>query len=89
MTDPVIGKDGISYERTAILEWLARKPESPMTRVQMTASDIVPNFALRHTIEAFLSKRPKAVGRTAPPPSKCEGWGMRAVLCLFPPHFFL
>ena len=47
MTDPVIGTDGHTYERSAITEWLTTQhPHSPMTRVPMTVGDLKPNFAL-------------------------------------------
>jgi len=47
MNDPVIGKDGYTYERSAIEEWLRSHNESPMTRERMTANDLVPNRILR------------------------------------------
>ncbi len=55
MTDPVIGLDGHTYERSAITEWLRSHAESPMTRVPMTVTDLKPNFALRASIERWLS----------------------------------
>ena len=32
MTDPVVDPEGNSYERTAIEEWLARNPTSPVSQ---------------------------------------------------------
>jgi hypothetical protein len=55
MTDPVIGSDGHTYERTAITEWLSFNPYSPMTRGSMHISSLRPNIALRNTIEAHLA----------------------------------
>ena len=56
MTDPVIGTDGHTYERSAITEWLTTQhTHSPMTRVPMTVGDLKPNFALRASIERWLS----------------------------------
>lgn len=56
MNDPVIGTDGHTYERAAITEWLTtRHTQSPMTRVPMTVGDLKPNFALRASIERWLS----------------------------------
>lgn len=53
MTDPVIGTDGHTYERTAITEWLSTHSESPLTRRPMTLADIKPNFALRTALERW------------------------------------
>ncbi len=50
MTDPVIGSDGHTYERSAITEWLQKQQISPLTRQPMTLADIHPNFALRGAI---------------------------------------
>jgi hypothetical protein len=54
MKDPCIGPDGYTYERTAIEQWLAHNTISPMTRQVMSNNNIIPNIALRHTIEDFL-----------------------------------
>jgi Mg-chelatase subunit ChlD len=53
MTDPVVGTDGHTYERTAITEWLSAHNVSPLTRRPMTLADIQPNFALRGAIERW------------------------------------
>ncbi len=53
MTDPVIGNDGHTYERTAITEWLATHNVSPLTRRPMMLADIQPNYALRGAIERW------------------------------------
>ena len=46
MKDPVIAPDGHSYDRHSIIQWLANKAESPITRQPMTAQDLKPNRAL-------------------------------------------
>jgi hypothetical protein len=51
MADPVIGSDGITYERAAIEESLAKNPISPLTRAPMTAASLRPNYALKALIE--------------------------------------
>ena len=53
-TDPVVDRDGHSYERGAILTWLAQRKESPMTHRPMWSEDLVPNRGLREAIEAFV-----------------------------------
>lgn len=63
MTDPVIGTDGHTYERSAIVEWLKHNSVSPMTRQHMAPhKDLIPNIALRQTIEAW-----KETGESAEP----------------------
>jgi Mg-chelatase subunit ChlD len=52
MTDPVIGSDGITYERSAIEQWFAiGHTTSPVTRAPMTSQSLVPNYALKALIE--------------------------------------
>ena len=46
MSDPVIDPEGNSYERRAILEALAIKSESPITRSTLTTDQLIPNRAL-------------------------------------------
>jgi hypothetical protein len=55
MMDPVVAADGHSYERSAIERWLCAslRPTSPMTGLPLPTRDLVPNFALRQTIEAM------------------------------------
>ena len=59
MVDPVIGDDGHTYERAAILESLSRDNRSPMTRAYMTASSLRPNYALKSQIERFVTANPQ------------------------------
>ena len=53
MVDPVIDKEGNSYERSAIEAWLRDNSTSPLTRSPMTTSDLAPNRALKEAIEAL------------------------------------
>ena len=62
MVDPVVGIDGHTYERAAIVKWLALHATSPQTRQPMTASCLAPNWALKHMIADYM----KAVGGVAP-----------------------
>jgi hypothetical protein len=55
MVDPVIGRDGHSYERSAIEDWLARSLTSPITREYMAADQVVSNRGLRDSIEALVA----------------------------------
>jgi Mg-chelatase subunit ChlD len=52
MRDPVIGSDGITYERSAIETWFATgNTTSPMTRAPMSRI-LTPNIALRSLIQS-------------------------------------
>jgi hypothetical protein len=55
MRDPVVDRDGNSYERSAIMVWLERNQLSPITRNPMNAGDLVPNRSLRSSIEDFIN----------------------------------
>lgn len=46
--DPVIVADGLTYERSAIEEWLRRNgATSPTTLLPLRHTDLVPNVAVR------------------------------------------
>ena len=47
MVDPVVTADGHSYERAAIVAWLARSDVSPLTNMPLLHKELVPNHALR------------------------------------------
>jgi len=54
MHDPVIDREGNSYERKAILDWLRKGNDtSPMTRQPLKKDDLTPNRALKDQIESF------------------------------------
>ncbi len=59
MLDPVIGSDCQTYERNAIEQWLSTNTKSPLTKQPMIASSLVPNIALRNTIQLFLAENPE------------------------------
>ena len=46
MKEPVIDKEGNTYEKSAILEWLKTNNKSPITRNIISASELIPNRAL-------------------------------------------
>ena len=53
MNDPVVTKNGQSYDRTTIIEHLKRSPYDPLTREPLTIDELRPNLALRSAIEEF------------------------------------
>ncbi len=52
MQQPVICRDGYSYERAAIQDWLERKGTSPVTSKPLGSVDCWPNHALKRVINA-------------------------------------
>jgi len=57
MSDPVICSDGHTYERHAIEEWLRSNSRSPKTNQRLHSRDLIPNHALRGTIEGMKRRR--------------------------------
>lgn len=55
MTDPVQGKDGHTYERSAIIQALQNKQESPITREFMTVNDLKVNSSIRFLCDKYHS----------------------------------
>ena len=53
MEDPVICADGHTYERSAINEWLRSSSRSPKTNQRLPSRDLIPNHAMRSTIEGM------------------------------------
>jgi len=54
MVDPVSTPEGITYNKSHILEWLQRSQTCPITRNPLRADQLVPNIALRNTIQEYL-----------------------------------
>jgi hypothetical protein len=53
ISDPVIARDGITYERAKLEEWLADHDTSPMTNEKLADKTLTPNIALRSRIQAY------------------------------------
>ena len=58
--DPVVGSDGHTYERSAIMEWLESHHTSPFTRNRMSTTDLQPNYALKKSLEAWKTRQEAA-----------------------------
>lgn len=54
MHDPVITKNGNSYERATIIEHLKHSETDPLTREHLSIKDLRPNIALREACTEFL-----------------------------------
>jgi Mg-chelatase subunit ChlD len=73
MTNPVIGDDNQTYERSAIVHWLSdprNSGRSPITRSVMRIDTLRPNIALKSQIERFLSQNPVTSIQLIPPAFK-------------------
>ena len=69
MSDPVfLIETGHTFERRLIEAHLQRSDRGPLCGVQLKSKTLMPNYALRQAIEAYLSDRSQAPGRFAPPP---------------------
>jgi Mg-chelatase subunit ChlD len=64
MRDPVIGPDGHTYERSSIEEWFRHSTTSPITRQPMTSTQLIPNIALKNTIEQILAAQTASTSST-------------------------
>ena len=53
MHDPVITKNGHSYERATIYEHLKRSPTDPLTRDPLMVTDLRSNFGLKAACDEF------------------------------------
>lgn len=67
MNDPACDKEGNSFEKLAILDWVTSHGCSPITRAPMVAADLVPNRALKDMILQYFKKQtqPKQVASNA------------------------
>ena len=57
MKDPVIDLDGHTYERSAISDFIEKNGISPITSQPLSLNDLIPNLALRKTIEEYLKNQ--------------------------------
>mmetsp|Transcript_12236 Transcript_12236/g.28239 ORF Transcript_12236/g.28239 Transcript_12236/m.28239 type:complete len:491 (-) Transcript_12236:106-1578(-) len=56
MSDPVMDRQGHTYERRAIEQWLERSCNSPMTRYPLSKADLKSNEPLRKAIKKYQEK---------------------------------
>ncbi|KAJ0090350.1 hypothetical protein Patl1_13509 [Pistacia atlantica] len=55
MEDPYIAADGFTYEHRAIKAWLERHNVSPVTKLRLQHSMVIPNYTLRSAIQEWKS----------------------------------
>lgn len=56
MHDPVVTRNGRSYERATLIEHLKRSPTDPLTRETLTIGDLRPNIALKEACTEFMEQ---------------------------------
>lgn len=77
MRDPVVDREGNSYEREAIERWLQRKHTSPVTRRPLNTGDLIPNRALKDAIEtAVRGRAAEGMAQSGPPQIDLVGGSM-------------
>ncbi|KAH9869003.1 hypothetical protein J1614_008080 [Plenodomus biglobosus] len=57
MHDPVVTRNGRSYERATLIEHLKRSPTDPLTRETLTIGDLRPNIALKEACVIGFKRR--------------------------------
>ena len=58
LEDPYTDKQGISYSKKSIIEWLQKNNISPSTRQPLSIEDLTPNLALKSLIEQWKKENP-------------------------------
>ncbi|CAG0919058.1 unnamed protein product [Notodromas monacha] len=53
MIDPVVARDGYTYEKSAILEWFSKSHKSPLTNQIMESLALVPNLTLKAVMNRY------------------------------------
>ncbi|KAF1913375.1 hypothetical protein BDU57DRAFT_522263 [Ampelomyces quisqualis] len=56
LVDPVVTKNGRSYERATLIEHLKRSATDPLTRETLTIDDLRPNMALKEACAEFMEQ---------------------------------
>jgi hypothetical protein len=63
MEDPYVDQFGVSYEKSAIYEWLDIKKISPIAqKCRLTKNNLIPNRNLKTVIELFKKEHPECCG---------------------------
>eukprot|EP00521_Asterionellopsis_glacialis_P014571 CAMPEP_0195293276 /NCGR_PEP_ID=MMETSP0707-20130614/12087_1 /TAXON_ID=33640 /ORGANISM="Asterionellopsis glacialis, Strain CCMP134" /LENGTH=289 /DNA_ID=CAMNT_0040353953 /DNA_START=202 /DNA_END=1071 /DNA_ORIENTATION=+ len=75
MMDPVLDREGNTFEREAVVAWLQKNKTSPISREPLNESMLVPNIALREMISSYMgpiwvAKQERAASRRK---KQCSG----------------
>lgn len=57
MSEPVVDKDGYSYEKSSIIDWLKLSQTSPITSSALSIEDLRSNFALKSAITNWCKQK--------------------------------
>ena len=57
MEDPVITPQGISYEKSAIEDWLKKHNKCPLTNKPLYKKDLIRNIALKNSIQEYIKRK--------------------------------
>lgn len=58
--DPVIAKDGQTYEREGIMKWIDENGTSPNNpNIQLEGPDLITNYAIKRVVDTFLKNNPQ------------------------------
>lgn len=81
MNDPVMDKQGINFERRAIVQWLGMgRTTHPLTREPLTFSKLVPNVQLRLKIQQWKKARGMNTERNENSSSRDQSFGENFLL---------
>ncbi len=58
MDNPVIAADGITYEKSAIDDWIQNNTTSPLLGSALAHTDLIPNPAVKQMLVAFRTELP-------------------------------
>jgi U-box domain len=58
---PTVSKYGHTFEKHAILAWLKRGSSCPLSRQQLSAADLQPNYSLRQEIQQWQEYRETSI----------------------------
>ncbi|KAK9832525.1 hypothetical protein WJX81_005421 [Elliptochloris bilobata] len=74
MREPTQTPAGVTYEREAIVRWLANHRSDPSTKMALRRRHLAPNLALRSAIEGWVASEAVVRGRRSPAASlSCRG----------------
>ena len=59
MNDPVVTPYGITYERSAIEDWLKKNDTDPIAKKHLTKDMLVTNYALKSVIKDYMKQESK------------------------------
>ncbi len=56
MNDPVMTREGITYDRKNIENWLKDNDDCPLTKNKLNVNDLIKNIALKQAIDIYKRK---------------------------------